>query len=135
MPQLHFNQVAKTKFFKVYRLIVERSFALPSDPNSYVGGSVSCWYWHPCQTGQRVWTRRNELSTRSGIGSGANYPTPENLLRKFSEPMWEAKPHIGSKKMCRKSLQQIGIVFITYISNSTYSFQRSSHCLSSFTIY
>jgi hypothetical protein len=42
-----------------YRLIVERRSALPNNPESYAGGSLSSWYDHPCQTSQRVGARRS----------------------------------------------------------------------------
>jgi hypothetical protein len=33
----------KTVLFEDYRLIVERRFARPSDPESYAGGGASFW--------------------------------------------------------------------------------------------
>jgi hypothetical protein len=37
------HDVVKNNFLEDYRLIVERGFALPTDPESYAGGSVSFW--------------------------------------------------------------------------------------------
>jgi hypothetical protein len=41
-----------------YRLIVERRFACPNDPDSYASGSLSSWEGHACETGQSVGATR-----------------------------------------------------------------------------
>jgi hypothetical protein len=38
-----FQNVSSKFLLEDYRLIVERSFARPNDPESYAGGSVSSW--------------------------------------------------------------------------------------------
>jgi hypothetical protein len=35
--------VVVVKFVESYRLVIERRFACPNDPESYAGGSVSSW--------------------------------------------------------------------------------------------
>jgi hypothetical protein len=68
---------------KDYRLIVERRFASPSDPESYAGGSVSSWLGHPCQTSQRVGARRSVVSGTPNrvLGVGLTVPDMKNNSR------------------------------------------------------
>jgi hypothetical protein len=68
------NKSGNSCLLKDYHLIMERRFVVPSDPESYAGGSVSSWQIHPYQSRSkdRGQTKCSPWSCRLGVGHGAN---------------------------------------------------------------
>jgi hypothetical protein len=84
---LYADELCDSHLLEDYRLIVERRFACPNDPESYAGGSIS-------QTGPRVGARRSVAPDPRGLGLGVGLTTPPRKIYSY-KIMEELKTHTG----------------------------------------